>query len=28
LYILILGFLYETGRQKILEWMIASIPRI
>jgi hypothetical protein len=21
-------FLYETGRQKILNWMITSIPRI
>jgi hypothetical protein len=27
LYILIF-FLYETGRQKILDWMIASIPWI
>jgi hypothetical protein len=25
---LILGFWYETKRQKILDWIIASIPRI
>jgi hypothetical protein len=28
LYIFRFFFLYETGRQKILVWIIASIPRI
>jgi hypothetical protein len=28
LYILIFRFLYETGRQNILDWIIVSIPWI